>query len=183
MVGGEEDDGNAAGLGHVQPGWAGEDVGNLSNGEFCMAPRCPRHDGLSYMQGRDSWSDGLDDARRLAAQRGRKGPIHIVPEPPLDIGVVHGGGHHFEQDLVGLRGWQGEIFVAHHFWAAECMDSRRFHVDSSFPSPLLCRLLISRRGRSSAWPRLLSQWHERTIITSAMRARVQPEEYLSHEGT
>src|SRR4029453_10226905 len=96
------------------------------------------------------------DAPCRAAQRGRKGLIHKVPEPPLDIGVVHGGGRHFEQDLVGLRGWQGDIFVAHHFWAAECMDSRRFHVDSSFPSPSLYSLLISRRGRSSAWPRLPS---------------------------
>src|SRR5918992_22100 len=82
MVGSEEDDGNAAGLSHVQSSWAGEDVLSLGDGVFRMATRRPRHDGLSYLQGRDPWSDGLDDTCRLAAQGGRKRPIDIVPSPP-----------------------------------------------------------------------------------------------------
>src|SRR5229473_636595 len=127
MVGSQKDNGNPASLLHVQTRRAGEDVLDMGNGVFRIATNRPGHDGLSRLQGGDAWSHCRNDTCGFSTQRGRQGSIHVIPQPPLHIGVVHAGGGYLHEDLVRFGDRLRDIFIGNDFWAAKGVDSYGFH--------------------------------------------------------
>jgi hypothetical protein len=127
MVGSEKDNGNPASLLHVQACRAGKDVLDMGNGVFRIATNRPSHDGLSHLQGGDTWSHCLNDTCGFSTERCRQGSIHVIPQPPLHIGVIHAGGGYLQENLVrfGNRLW--DILIGNDFRAAKGVDAYRFH--------------------------------------------------------
>src|SRR5262245_24934671 len=155
MIGSEKDNGNPTGLLHVQARRAGEGILDVGNGVFRIATNGPGHDGLAHLQGGDAWSHCRNDTCRFSAQRCRQSSIHVIPQPPLHIGVVHAGGGYLEENLVRFGGRLRDIFIGDDFWATKGMDAYSFH-DWSFACLCFSARAVGDSAETSREPAVLT---------------------------